>query len=119
VVSRVTQLKKKIQLPFLLENPSYYVKMPGAEMPERNFFTGARRRRLRHVVRREQCLCEQQKPRLRSESVYSGPYRSTAWDRSTWRATLTVETSSSTHEGPIIDPVWDLYQFTIEAIGRR
>src|SRR4029077_5386930 len=23
-----------------------------------------------------------------------------------------------THEGPIIDPVWDLYQFTIEAIGR-
>ena len=23
-----------------------------------------------------------------------------------------------THEGPIIDPVWDLYKFTIEAIGR-
>jgi hypothetical protein len=23
-----------------------------------------------------------------------------------------------THEGPIIDPVWDLYRFTIEAIGR-
>ena len=23
-----------------------------------------------------------------------------------------------THEGPIIDPVWDLYQFTIQEIGR-
>ena len=23
-----------------------------------------------------------------------------------------------THEGPIIDPVWDLYRFTMEEIGR-
>ena len=34
VVSRVRALKKKIPLPFLLENPSYYVHMPGAEMSE-------------------------------------------------------------------------------------
>src|SRR5262249_1784535 len=38
VVWRVKQVKKRIALPFLLENPSYYVRPPGAQMSEAAFF---------------------------------------------------------------------------------
>lgn len=37
VVPRVRAVQERIGLPFLLENPSYYVELPGAEMPEHAF----------------------------------------------------------------------------------
>ncbi len=37
IVPRVKQVQKIANIPFLLENPSYYVEMPGAEMTEVEF----------------------------------------------------------------------------------
>jgi len=37
LVPRIKEVKKLADIPFLLENPSYYVRMPGAEMSEQDF----------------------------------------------------------------------------------
>ena len=39
VVSRVKEVQSYLGIPFGLENPSYYLQMPGAEMTEAQFFT--------------------------------------------------------------------------------
>lgn len=39
VVPRVQAVQAQASIPFLLENPSYYIEMPGAEMSEAAFFT--------------------------------------------------------------------------------
>jgi len=119
VVTRVKQLKKKISLPFLLENPSYYVKMPGAEMTEAAFFNivmeGADCGMLldvnnvyvnsrNHNFDPKEFI--RQLPLHRVGQIHMAGH----FDRG--------DVIIDTHEGPIIDPVWDLYQFTIQAIGR-
>jgi uncharacterized protein (UPF0276 family) len=119
VVSRVKQLKKKIQLPFLLENPSYYVKMPGAELTEAAFFN--------KVMEEADCgmLLDVNNVYVNSKNHGFDPkefirqlplhrvgqiHMAGHYDRG--------DVVIDTHQGPIIDPVWDLYQFTMEAIGR-
>jgi uncharacterized protein (UPF0276 family) len=119
VVTRVKQLKKKISLPFLLENPSYYVKMPGAEMSEADFFT----------LVMEEADCGML---LDVNNVYVNS-KNHGFDAKDFIRRLPLHRVAQihmaghfdrgdviidTHEGPIIDPVWDLYQFTIQAIGR-
>ena len=47
VVERIKQVQAIADVPFLLENPSYYVVMPGAEMSEAEFVC--------EVVRRADC----------------------------------------------------------------
>jgi len=119
VIARVKQLQKKIPLPFLLENPSYYVKMPGAEMPEADFFN--------KVMEGADCgmLLDVNNVYVNSKNHGFDPkefirqlplhrvgqiHMAGHFDRG--------DVVIDTHEGPIIDPVWDLYQFTIKAIGR-
>jgi uncharacterized protein (UPF0276 family) len=119
VVKRVRQLKTKIDLPFLLENPSYYVKMPGAEMSEAAFFNkvldeadcgmlldvnNVYVNSLNHKFDAREFI--RQLPLHRVGQIHMAGH----FDRG--------DVVIDTHEGPIIDPVWDLYQFTIEAIGR-
>jgi uncharacterized protein (UPF0276 family) len=119
VITRVKQLKKKIELPFLLENPSYYVQMPGAEMTEAVFFN--------KVLEEADCGML-----LDVNNVYVNS-RNHGFDAKAFIQQLPLhrvgqihmaghfdrgDVIIDTHEGPIIDPVWDLYQFTIEAIGR-
>ena len=119
VISRVKRLKKKISLPFLLENPSYYVQMPGAEMPEAEFFN--------RVLEGADCGML-----LDVNNVYVNS-KNHQFDAKEFIRALPLhrvgqihmaghfdrgDVIIDTHEGPIIDPVWDLYQFTIEAIGR-
>ena len=119
VVTRVNQLKKKIQLPFLLENPSYYVKMPGAEMTEAAFFNKVLEEAdcgmlldvnnvyvnsKNHGFNAKEFI--RQLPLHRVGQIHMAGH----YDRG--------DVVIDTHEGPIIDPVWELYQFTIEAIGR-
>ena len=119
VVSRVRALKKKIPLPFLLENPSYYVNMPGAEMAEAEFFN--------KVMEDSDCgmLLDVNNVYVNSKNHTFDPkefirrlplhrvgqiHMAGHFDRG--------DVIIDTHEGPIIDPVWELYQFTIEAIDR-
>ena len=119
VVKRVGQLKRKIDLPFLLENPSYYVKMPGAEMTEAAFFN--------RVLEEADCGML-----LDVNNVYVNS-RNHGFDAEEFIRQLPLhrvgqihmaghfdrgDVVIDTHEGPIIDPVWDLYCFTMEAIGR-
>lgn len=119
VVRRVKDVKKRIGLPFLLENPSYYVKMPGAEMSEADFFN--------RVLEQADCGML-----LDVNNVYVNS-RNHGFDPKAFIRQLPLhrvgqihmaghfdagDVIIDTHEGPIIDPVWDLYRFTIEAIGR-
>ncbi len=119
VISRVKQLKKKIPLPFLLENPSYYVEMPGGQMPEADFFNT--------ILEGADCGML-----LDVNNVYVNS-KNHHFDAKEFIRALPLhrvgqihmaghfdrgDVVIDTHEGPIIDPVWDLYQFTIEAIGR-
>ena len=119
VVKRVKQLKKKIDRPFLLENPSYYVQMPGAQMSEADFFN--------NVLEGADCGML-----LDVNNVYVNS-RNHGFDAKAFIRRLPLHRVAQihmaghkdcgdviidTHEGPIISPVWDLYRFTMEAIGR-
>ena len=119
VIGRVRLLKKKISLPFLLENPSYYVKMPGAEMTEAAFFN--------KVLEEADCGML-----LDVNNVYVNS-RNHGFDAREFIRQLPLhrvgqihmaghfdrgDVVIDTHEGPIIDPVWDLYRFTMGRIGR-
>lgn len=119
VVKRVKQLKNKIQRPFMLENPSYYVAMPGAQMSEADF--------INDVLERADCGLM-----LDVNNVYVNS-RNHGYDAYDFIRKLPLhrvgqihmaghkdngDTLVDTHEGPIIDPVWKLYEFTMEQIGR-
>lgn len=119
VVKRVKQLKKKINLPFLLENPSYYVSMPGAEMEEADFIA--------QVLEKADCGML-----LDVNNVYVNS-RNHGYDAKAFIRQLplhrvaqihmaghqeTGDVLIDTHEGPIVNPVWDLYEFTLKEIGR-
>jgi uncharacterized protein len=119
VAKRVGKLKTKIKRPFLLENPSYYVEMPGAQMGEAEFIT--------NVLEKADCGLM-----LDVNNVYVNS-RNHGYDAQEFIRKLPLHrvaqihmaghkdngtTLVDTHEGPIIDPVWKLYEFTIEQIGR-
>src|SRR5258708_17267429 len=119
VIQRVKQLQKRISLPFLLENPSYYVVPPGAQMSEAAFFT--------RVLETADCGML-----LDVNNVYVNS-RNHGFDPKEFIRHLPLhrvgqihmaghkdcgDVIVDTHEGPIIDPVWDLYRFTLEEIGR-
>lgn len=120
VANRVLKLKKKIKRPFLLENPSYYVKMPGAQMAEAEFITS--------VLEKADCGLM-----LDVNNVYVNS-RNHGYDAYEFIRKLPLhrvgqihmaghkdngDTLVDTHEGPIIDPVWKLFEFTIEQMGRQ
>lgn len=119
VVARVKKLKKRIALPFLLENPSYYVPMPGADMSEAAFFS--------RVLEKADCGML-----LDVNNVYVNS-RNHGFDPQEFIRALPLKRVGQihmaghrdcgdvivdTHEGPVPGPVWDLYRFTVEAIGR-
>ena len=119
VVKRVKQLKNKINRPFLLENPSYYIQMPGAQMSEADFFNT--------ILEAADCGML-----LDVNNVYVNS-KNHGFDPKEFITQLPLHRVAQihiaghkdfgdviidTHEGPIIDPVWDLYRFTIERMGR-
>ena len=119
VIGRVRKLQKRIALPFLLENPSYYVAPPGAEMGEAEFF--------REVLEGADCGML-----LDVNNVFVNA-RNHGTDPKEFIRALPLERVGQihlaghrdcgdvivdTHEGPVIGPVWELYRFAIEEIGR-
>ncbi len=119
VIARVKKLKKQIQTPFLLENPSYYVQMPGGQMDEADFFT--------KVLNEADCGML-----LDVNNVYVNS-KNHNFDAKDFIRRLPLDRVGQihmaghkdrgdviidTHEGPIIDPVWDLYRFTLETMER-
>lgn len=119
VIARIRKLQKIIKLPFLLENPSYYVQAPGAQMDEAEFFG--------KVLEGADCGML-----LDVNNVYVNS-RNHGFDAKEFIRKLPLHRVAQihlaghkdcgdvivdTHEGPIIQPVWDLYRFTMEALGR-
>lgn len=119
VIARVKKVRKRIQRPFLLENPSYYIVPPGADMAEADFFTA--------ILEEADCGLL-----LDVNNIYVNS-RNHGFDPKDFIRRLPLERVGQihmaghrdcgdvivdTHEGPIIDPVWDLYRFTLEALGR-
>jgi uncharacterized protein (UPF0276 family) len=119
VAARVKLVKEKIKRPFLLENPSYYVKMPGAQMDEAEFIT--------RVLEKADCGLM-----LDVNNVYVNS-RNHGYDAREFIRRLplhrvgqihlaghhdNVDTLVDTHEGPIVDPVWELYDFTLKEMER-
>jgi uncharacterized protein len=119
VAARVKRLRKRVPLPFLLENPSYYVKPPGAELDEAAFFA--------EVLESADCGMLLDVNNVYVNSLNHG------FDAREFIRRLPLERVGQihmaghkdcgdvvvdTHEGPIIGPVWDLYKFALEAIGR-
>jgi uncharacterized protein len=118
VAGRVKKLRKRIDLPFLLENPSYYIGLPG-EMDEAAFFT--------QILEKADCGML-----LDVNNVYVNS-RNHGFDPRAFIRSLPLhrvgqihmaghkdrgDVIIDTHEGPIIDPVWDLYRFTLECLER-
>src|SRR5207237_7622345 len=119
VVARVKLLQKRIALPFLLENPSYYVEMPGAQMDEASFIT--------RILEGADCGML-----LDVNNVYVNS-KNHGYDAKAFIRRLPLhrvgqihmaghqdcgDVIIDTHEGPIINPVWELYEFTLKEIGR-
>jgi hypothetical protein len=119
VVKRVRKLKTKIKRPFLLENPSYYVEMPGAEMDEATFvnrvleeadcgflldvnnvYVNAKN----HGFNPKDFICKL--PLHRVAQIHIAGHKKSG------------DVIIDTHEGPIIDAVWDLFEFTINEMER-
>ena len=118
VVRRVHQVQERTRVPFLLENPSYYVAFAGSELGEAEF--------LSEVVRRSGCGLL-----LDVNNVYVNAMNH-GYDARTFIASLpldrvgqihlaghTVEDDViiDTHGAPIIDPVFDLYAYTLRLTG--
>lgn len=118
VVARVRQVQSIIRRPFLLENPSYYVKMPGAEMTEAEFVV--------EVVRRADCGLL-----LDVNNVYVNATNH-GYDAREFIAAMPAERVIEyhiaghdgggpflvdTHGAHIIDPVFDLYDYTLRTLG--
>jgi len=119
VAKKVQQLQKKIKKPFLLENPSYYVQLPGAEMEEGKFY--------HEVLEEADCgmLLDVNNVYVNSRNhgfdpqamIRSYPLHRVGQIHMAGHKD-TGEVVIDTHEGPIIDPVWELYEFTMQEIGR-
>jgi uncharacterized protein len=119
VIARVKKLQKKIKRPFLLENISYYVLDPDAQMSEAEFFK-------RILEKADAGLL------LDVNNVYVNSLNH-GTDAKDFIRRLPLERVAQihlaghkdngkividTHEGPIIDPVWELFAFTLDLLER-
>ena len=118
VVPRVREVMARVGRPFLLENPSYYARMPGGTLEEATF--------LRRVVEEADCGLL-----LDVNNVYVNA-RNHAYDPRAFVDALPLErvvqihlaghtrypdVIIDTHVGPIIDDVWSLYRYVLERTG--
>lgn len=120
VVRRVDQVKRAVDAPFLLENPTFYAMMPGAEMDEPTF--------LAEVATQADCGIL-----LDVNNIYVN-HRNLGTDMDRYLATVPMERVAQvhvaghslrgdvlidTHVGPVPAPVWDLYRRFLARAGPR
>jgi uncharacterized protein (UPF0276 family) len=119
VVGRVAEVQARLEVPLVLENATFYAHMPGAEMDEAAF--------LCTVLEAADCGLL-----LDVNNVYVNS-RNHGFDpvafidrlplqrvRQLHLAGHTIEDEAiiDTHIGPIIEPVWELYRYTLARAGR-
>jgi hypothetical protein len=118
VVPRVREVMARVGRPFLLENPSYYARMPGGTLEEATF--------LRHVVEQADCGLL-----LDVNNVFVNA-QNHAYDPRAFIDALPLErvvqihlaghtrypeVIIDTHGGPVCDDVWSLYRYVLERTG--
>jgi uncharacterized protein (UPF0276 family) len=118
VVPRVREVKERVGRPFLLENPSYYARMPGGTLDEAAF--------LRHVAEQSDCGLL-----LDVNNVYVNACNH-GYDPRAFVDALPLErvvqlhlagherqpdVLIDTHGGPVCDDVWSLYRYVLERTG--
>lgn len=118
VVPRVREVMARVGRPFLLENPSYYARMPGGTLAEADF--------LRHVVEQADCGLL-----LDVNNVYVNA-RNHGYDPRAFVDALPLErvvqihlaghevqpdVLIDTHGAEVCDDVWALYRYTLARTG--
>jgi uncharacterized protein (UPF0276 family) len=118
VVERIKQVQAIADVPFLLENPSYYVVMPGAEMSEAEFVC--------EVVRRADCGLLLDVNNVHVNAVNHGYDARAFIDAMPAERVLQYHIAGhdssgefviDTHGSYIIDEVYALYRYTLGRIG--
>lgn len=121
-LSRISQVKPELDVPLLLENPSYYSVMPGSTMEEGTF--------LRRVIEEGDCgmLLDVNNVFVNSQNHGYDPRAlidQMPLDRVFYihlaghRMREHLSTIVDTHSRPIRDEVWSLYEYTIARAGRQ
>ncbi len=119
VAARVQQAERRVGRPLVLENATFYAQMPGSTMGEAEF--------LGTVCRAAGCglLLDVNNVYVNSQNHGFDPYSfldQMPLDRVRQihlaGHTLVGSTIIDTHIGPIIDPVWQLYRYTIARAQR-
>lgn len=118
VVPRVREVMARVGRPFLLENPSYYAKMPGGTLEEATF--------LRHVVEQAGCGLL-----LDVNNIYVNA-QNHGYDPRAFVDALPLErvvqihvaghtrypdVIIDTHVGPVPGDVWSIYRYVVERTG--
>ncbi|WP_224246337.1 MNIO family bufferin maturase [Hyalangium gracile] len=118
VVPRVREVMARVGRPFLLENPSYYARMPGGTLEEAAF--------LRHVVEQADCGLL-----LDVNNIYVNA-QNHGYDPRAFVDALPLErvvqihlagherypdVIIDTHGAPVCDEVWSLYRYVLERTG--
>lgn len=118
VVPRVREVMARVERPFLLENPSYYARMPGGTLSEAAF--------LRHVAEQADCGLL-----LDVNNVYVNAqnhgYEPRAFiDALPLERVVQIHLAGhdrfpdviiDTHGAPVCDDVWSLYRYVLERTG--
>ncbi|OJH38319.1 DUF692 domain-containing protein [Cystobacter ferrugineus] len=118
VVPRVREVQARVGRPFLLENPSYYARMPGGTLAEADF--------LRYVAEEADCGLL-----LDVNNVYVNACNH-GYDARAFVDALPLERVGQihlagherrpdvlidTHGAPVCDEVWSLYRYVLERTG--
>ena len=119
VAARVKECERRVGRPLVLENATFYSHMPGAEMDEAEF--------LRRTLTAADCglLLDVNNVYVNSQNHGFDPRAfidrmplSRVWQMHLAGHTRVDDTIIDTHIGPIIEPVWDLYRYTLRRAGR-
>ena len=117
--ARIAEARDRVGRPLALENATFYAHMPGAEMDEASF--------LGELLQTADCgmLLDVNNVYVNSQNHGFDPRRfidrlplSRVWQLHLAGHTLIDDILIDTHIGPIIEPVWDLYRYTLRRAGR-
>ncbi len=119
IAKRVRQAQSHVGRPLVLENATFYAHMPGAQMDEADFLCATLAAAdcgmlldVNNVYVNSQNHGFDARAFLNRMPLERVRYLHLAGH------TPTADAIIDTHIGPIIEPVWDLYRYTLQAAGR-
>ena len=117
--ARIVAARERVGCPLALENATFYSHMPGAEMDEASF--------LCQLLAAGDCgmlldvnnvYVNSQNHGFDARAFIDRMPLDRVWQLHLAGHTLVDDTIIDTHIGPIIEPVWDLYRYTLRRAGR-